>query len=83
MLDKISKAGCKKRGLMQYKCMERQSRKLSMEGFHFPFCHAHREYSGRNAALAEGKPRIPVYRFLISLPDFPGPRDVRTDSADS
>ena len=48
-----------------------------------PICHVYREYSGRNAALAEGKPRIPVYRFLVSLPDFPGPGDVGTDSADS
>jgi hypothetical protein len=48
-----------------------------------PICHVYREYSGRNAALAEGKPRIPVYRFLISLPDFPGPREAGTDSADS
>ena len=49
----------------------------------FPICHVYREYSGRNAALAEGKPRIPVYRFLISLPNFPGPREDGTNSADS
>jgi hypothetical protein len=42
-----------------------------------PICHVYREYSGRNAALAEGKPRIPVYRFLISLPDFPGAQGSR------
>ena len=35
-IDKISKAGCKKRGLMQYKCMERKMRTLSMERFYFP-----------------------------------------------
>ena len=66
-IDKISKAGCKKRGLMQYKCMERQSRNLSMEGFHFPFYYAHREYSGRNAALADRK----TTSSCIQVPDFP------------
>ena len=38
---------------MQYKCMEREIRKLSMEGSYFLICLVYREYSGRNAALAE------------------------------
>ena len=38
---------------MQYKCMEGEIRKLSMEGFYFLICLVYREYSGRNAALAE------------------------------
>ena len=57
---------------MQYKCMERQSRNLSMEGFHFPFCYAHREYSGRNAALAEGNKESLYTDFLLPLSSSPG-----------
>ena len=57
---------------MQYKCMERQSRNLSMEGFHFPFCYAHREYSGRNAALAEGNKKSLYTDFLLPLSGSPG-----------
>ena len=57
---------------MQYKCMERQSRNLSMEGFHFPFCYAHREYSGRNAALAEGNKGSLYTDFLLPLSGSPG-----------
>ncbi|WP_273186774.1 hypothetical protein [Dialister succinatiphilus] len=38
---------------MQYKCMEREIRKLSMEGFYFLIYLVYREYSGRNAVLAE------------------------------
>ena len=57
---------------MQYKCMERQSRNLSMEGFHFPFCYAHREYSGRNAALAEGNKESLYTDFLLPLSGSPG-----------
>ena len=34
--SKIFKEGCKKEGLMQYKCMEREMRTLSMEEFYFP-----------------------------------------------
>ena len=30
---------------MQYKCMEREIRKLSMEGFYFLICLVYREYS--------------------------------------
>ena len=33
--EAMSKRGCKKEGLMQYKWMEREMRTLSMEGFHF------------------------------------------------
>ena len=57
---------------MQYKCMERQSRNLSMEGFHFPFYYAHREYSGRNAALAEGNKESLYTDFLLPLSGSPG-----------
>ena len=57
---------------MQYKCMERQSRNLSMEGFHFPFCYVYREYSGRNAALAEGNKESLYTDFLLSLSGSPG-----------
>ncbi len=52
---------------MQYKCMEKEIRKLH-GGFYVPTCHVCREYSGRNAALAVGNYRIPVYRLLIFLP---------------
>ena len=38
---------------MQYKCMEKEIRKLH-GGFYVPICHVCREYSGRNAALAAG-----------------------------
>ena len=38
---------------MQYKCMEREMRTLSMEEFYFPICHVYRDNSGRNAALTE------------------------------
>lgn len=31
----ITRKGCKNEGLMQYKCMEKEIRKLSMEGFYF------------------------------------------------
>ena len=72
VIHKISKAGCKKRGLMQYKCMERQSRNLSMEGFHFPFCYVYREYSGRNAALGEGNKESLYTDFLLPLSGSPG-----------
>ena len=54
---------------MQYKCMEREIRKLSMEGFYFLICLVYREYSGRNAVLAERNQWISVYRF----PAFPSP----------
>ena len=67
--SKIFKEGCEKGVLMQYKCMEREIRKLSMEGFYFLICLVYREYSGRNAALAERNQWISVYRF----PAFPSP----------
>ena len=66
---------------MQYKCMEKEIRKL--HGRIFPLCHVCREYSGRNAALAVGNYRISVYRLLIFLHYFPGPGEIGTDSADS
>ena len=56
---------------MQYKCMEKEIRKLH-GGFYVPICHVCREYSGRNAALAAGKSRIPVYRLLIFPSRSPG-----------
>ena len=66
---------------MQYKCMERQSRRLSMEGFHFPVCHVYREYPGRNAVLAEGNKESLYTDFLLPLS---GPRRLgsKTDSAE-
>ena len=57
---------------MQYKCMERQSRNLSMEGFHFPFCYVYREYSGRNADLSEGNKESLYTDFLLPLSGSPG-----------
>ena len=53
-----------------------------MEGF-FPSVMYIAKYSGRNAALAAGNYRIPVYRLLIFLHYFPGPGEIGTDSADS
>ena len=50
--EAMSKRGCKKEGLMQYKCMERQIRKLHGRIL-FPICHVYRDNSGRNAALTE------------------------------
>ena len=69
------------RGLCNINVWRRKSGN-SMEGF-FHLCHVCREYSGRNAALAAGKSRIPVYRLLIFLHYFPGPGEMGTDSADS
>ena len=43
-----------------------------MEGFHFPFYYAHREYPGRNAALAEGNKESLYTDFLLSLSGSPG-----------
>ena len=57
---------------MQYKYMEKEIRKLH-GGFYVPTCHVCREYSGRNAALAAGKSRIPVYRLLIFYSHSPAP----------
>ena len=61
---------------MQYKCMEKEIKKLH-GGFYVPICHVCREYSGRNAALAVGNYRIPVYRLLIfpPAPLAPGKRN--------
>ena len=42
-----------------------------MEGFHFLFCYAHREYSGRNAALAEGNKESLYTDFLLPLSGSP------------
>ena len=67
---------------MQYKCMEKEIRKLH-GGFYVPICHVCREYSGRNAALAVENYRISVYRLLIFLHYFLGPGEIGTDSADS
>ena len=53
MIDMFLKGRLLKKVLMQYKCMEREIGKLSMEGFYFLICLVYREYSGRNAALAE------------------------------
>ena len=62
--SKIFKEGCKKEVLMQYKCMEKEIRKLHGRIL-YPICHVDREYSGRNAALTERTPWIPV-----QAPDF-------------
>ena len=35
-IENLLRWGCKKEGLMQYKCMEREKRTLSMEEFYFP-----------------------------------------------
>ena len=43
-----------------------------MEGFHFPFCYVCREYSGRNAALAEGNKESLYTDFLLPLSGSPG-----------
>ena len=43
-----------------------------MEGFHFPFCYVYREYSGRNAALAEGNKESLYTDFLLPLSGSPG-----------
>ena len=55
---------------MQYKCMEKEIRKL--HGRIFPLCHVYREYSGRNAALAEGNKESLYTDFLLSLSGSPG-----------
>ena len=44
-----------------------------------PICHVYREYSGRNAALADRKPRIPVYRLLIFPPPLSGAPESRNE----
>ena len=81
-IDKISKAGCKKRGLMQYKCMEKEIRKLHGRILLLSVMYIANIPAGMQLWQI-GKPRVPVYRFLISLPDFPGPREIGTNSADS
>ena len=53
--SKIFKEGCEKGVLMQYKCMEKEIRKLHGRIL-CPTCHVYREYSGRNAALTERTP---------------------------
>ena len=62
---------------MQYKCMEREMRTLSMERILFPLCHVYRDNSGRNAALAE-KNQESLYtgsRFSPPAPLAPGKRN--------
>ena len=66
--SKIFKEGCKKEVLMQYKCMEKEIRKLHGRIL-YPICHVDREYSGRNAALAGRK----AMNLCIQAPDFPSP----------
>ena len=75
-IDKISKAGCKKRGLMQYKCMEKEIRKLHGRIL-FPICHVYRDNFGRNAALTE-RNHESLYtgsRFSPPAPLAPGKRN--------
>ena len=66
---------------MQYKCMEKEIRKLHGRIL-FPSVMYIANIPAGMQLWQKGKPRIPVYRFLIFLPDFPGPRDVETNSAD-
>ena len=66
--SKIFKEGCKKEVLMQYKCMEKEIRKLHGRIL-YPICHVDREYSGRNAALAGRK----AMNLCIQASDFPSP----------
>ena len=80
--SKILKGGCKKGVLMQYKCMEKEIRKLHGRILLLSVMYIANIPAGMQLWQI-GKPRVPVYRFLISLPDFPGPREIGTDSADS
>ena len=50
---------------MQYKCMERQIRKLHGRIL-FPICHVYRDDSGRNAALTERKQKSLYTGFWFS-----------------
>ena len=67
---------------MQYKCMEKEIRKLHGRILLLSVMYIANIPAGMQLWQI-GKPRVPVYRFLISLPDFPGPREIGTDSADS
>ncbi len=80
-IDKISKAGCKKRGLMQYKCMEKEIRKLHGRILLLSVI-IYREYSGRNAALTE-RNHESLYTGSRFSPPAPRRRGSETDSADS
>ena len=80
--SKILKGGCKKGVLMQYKCMEKEIRKLHGRILLLSVMYIANIPAGMQLWQI-GKPRVPVYRFLISFPDFPGPKEIGTDSADS
>ena len=80
-IDKISKAGCKKRGLMQYKCMEKEIRKLHGRILLLSVI-IYREYSGRNATLTE-RNHESLYTGSRFSPPAPRRRGSETDSADS
>ena len=67
---------------MQYKCMEKEIRKLHGRILLLSVMYIANIPAGMQLWQI-GKPRVPVYRFLISLPDFPGPKEIGTDSADS
>ena len=67
---------------MQYKCMEKEIRKLHGRILLLFVMYIANIPAGMQLWQI-GKPRIPVYRLPIFLPDFPGPRDVGMDSADS
>ena len=74
--SKILKEGCEKGVLMQYKCMEKEIRKLHGRIL-FPICHVYRDHSGRNAALTE-RNQESLYtgsRFSPPAPLAPGKRN--------
>ena len=79
--DKILKEGCKKGVLMQYKCMEKEIRKLHGRILFPSVMYIANIPAGMQ--LWQIGSHESLYRLPISLPDFPGPREVGTNSADS
>ena len=76
--DKIFKGGCKKGVLMQYKCMEKEIRKLHGRIL-FPFVMYIANIPAGMQLCQIGNPRISVYRLLIFPPRLPGAQGGRNE----
>ena len=79
--NKIFEGGCKNGVLMQYKCMEKEIRKLHGRILFPSVMYIANIPAGMQ--LWQIGSHESLYRLPISLPDFPGPREVGTNSADS
>ena len=63
--NKSFEGGCKNEGLMQYKCMEKEIRKL--HGRIFPLCHVYREIFRPECSFGSRE----LQNSCIQAPDFP------------